>query len=111
MKKAVFNKLIHNLQAKAKGHGGYVLHDEVNGLIEDEFDITELDRIYERLSDLKIEIPRGSLITAPRLQVSSNLRDISVDPLVHSYALEIMPPDLKDLRSDFQRLADGLQGR
>ena len=55
MKKTSFNRIIDNLKGKAKGHGGYVLHGEINGLIEDEFDVAELDRIYDRLSDLKIE--------------------------------------------------------
>ena len=55
MKKATFNRLIGQLKEKAQDHGGYVLHDEINGLLSDEFDISELDRIYDRLSDLRIE--------------------------------------------------------
>lgn len=95
-----------------------VLDGKVSELTSDErFVFTKLEQSHgyrlacctEPLSDLKVEIPRGSLITAPRLQVSSNLREVSVDPLVHSYALEIKPPDLKDLRADFHRLIDELQ--
>ncbi len=55
MKKASLNRIIDDLKDRAKAHGGYVLHDEINSLIADEFDIAELDRIYERLGDLKIE--------------------------------------------------------
>ena len=43
------------LRKQAKTRGGYVLHDEVNDLITDEFEITELDRIYDKLGELKIE--------------------------------------------------------
>ncbi len=95
-----------------------VLEGKVSELTSDErFMYNKLDQsrgcrlacCSEPLSDLKIEIPRGSLITAPRLQISSNLREVPVDPLVQSYSLEIKPPDLKDLRADFQRLVDELQ--
>ena len=55
MKKRDFDGLIGDLKRKAKRRGGYVLHDEINGLLEDDFDIGDLDKIYERLSDLRIE--------------------------------------------------------
>jgi RNA polymerase primary sigma factor len=50
-----FDKVIRALKKQAKARGGYVLHEEVNELITDEFEITELDRIYDKLGDLKIE--------------------------------------------------------
>ena len=50
-----FDKVIRVLKKQAKARGGYVLHEEVNELITDEFEITELDRIYDKLGDLKIE--------------------------------------------------------
>jgi nitric oxide reductase activation protein len=50
-----FDKVIRVLKKQAKTRGGYVLHEEVNELITDEFEITELDRIYDKLGDLKIE--------------------------------------------------------
>lgn len=81
---------------------------------DEEFIINELDlqggrRLACRtqvLSDIKVEIPRKSLITGPRLQIESNLREIEPDPLVHTVHLELQPPDLTDLRSDFTRIAD-----
>jgi RNA polymerase primary sigma factor len=50
-----FDKLIRALKKQAKARGGYVLHEEVNELITDEFEITELDSIYDKLGELKIE--------------------------------------------------------
>ena len=50
-----FDKVIRALKKQAKARGGYVLHDEVNDLITDEFEISELDQIYDRLGELKID--------------------------------------------------------
>jgi len=50
-----FDKVIRSLRKRAKARGGYVLHEEVNDLIQDEFEITELDKIYDKLGELKIE--------------------------------------------------------
>jgi RNA polymerase primary sigma factor len=55
MEKTQFDQLIKELQKRAKRRGGYVLHDEVNDLLTDEFEMNELDSIYDRLSDLKID--------------------------------------------------------
>ncbi len=55
MKKKDFRGLIHDLKKKAKTRGGYVLNDEINSLLTDDFDVSELDDIYEKLNDLKIE--------------------------------------------------------
>lgn len=83
---------------------------------DEEFIISELDLQNGRrlaccaqvISDLKVEIPRGSLITGQRLQIESNLREIEVDPIVRAVHLELQPPDLTDLRSDFTRIVDTL---
>ena len=42
------------------------------------------------LSDLKVEIPRSSLIKGQRLQVESNLQQIEVDPLIETLYLRLM---------------------
>ncbi|HKK71399.1 MAG TPA: RNA polymerase sigma factor RpoD [Candidatus Krumholzibacteria bacterium] len=55
MDKTQIDSLIKELQKQAKRRGGYVLHDEVNELLGDEFEVTDADRIYDRLSDLRIE--------------------------------------------------------
>ncbi len=46
--------LIRELQRRAKSRG-YVLHDEINELLDDDFDMDGLDEIYGKLTDLKIE--------------------------------------------------------
>ncbi len=60
-------------------------------------------------NDLKVEIPRGSLITAPRLQIESETQEIPAEPRVEARNLEVMPPSLSDLRSDFTRIAQALE--
>jgi len=60
------------------------------------------------LSDLTIQIPRSSLITGQRLQIESNLREISVYPFAHAYQLELQPANLSDVRSNLTRITDAL---
>ena len=55
MKKRDFNGLISQLKKSAKKRGGFVLNDEINELLTDEFDMSDLDQIYDRLGELKIE--------------------------------------------------------
>ncbi len=55
MKKKEFDGLISQLAKLAKRRGGYVLNDEINELLVDDFDFSELDRIYDRLTEKKIE--------------------------------------------------------
>jgi uncharacterized 2Fe-2S/4Fe-4S cluster protein (DUF4445 family) len=61
------------------------------------------------LGDLNVHLPKDSLITGQRLQVESNLREISPDPLVRALPVTLAPPDLEDTRSDLTRLVEGLQ--
>jgi uncharacterized 2Fe-2S/4Fe-4S cluster protein (DUF4445 family) len=83
---------------------------------DEEFIIPELDLQNGRrlacctrpLSDLKVEIPRESLMPGPRLQIESDLREIDPDPLVRAAQLALEPPTLTDLRSDYTRLVDAL---
>jgi uncharacterized 2Fe-2S/4Fe-4S cluster protein (DUF4445 family) len=62
----------------------------------------------QALSDLKIHIPKGSLITGQRLQIESNLRDIEVDPVVRTIPIEVPSPNLHDVRSDLTRIIEAL---
>jgi uncharacterized 2Fe-2S/4Fe-4S cluster protein (DUF4445 family) len=62
----------------------------------------------QALSDLKIHIPKGSLITGQRLQIEADLRQIEVDPIVQAIPIELTPPTLHDVRSDLTRIADAL---
>jgi uncharacterized 2Fe-2S/4Fe-4S cluster protein (DUF4445 family) len=43
------------------------------------------------------------------LQIESDLPEIQPDPLVRAVNLELQPPDLTDLRSDFTRLSEALK--
>jgi uncharacterized 2Fe-2S/4Fe-4S cluster protein (DUF4445 family) len=58
-------------------------------------------RIY---GDLKVHVPKSSLITTQRLQLEANLGELTLDPLIHAYDLEVPPPTLHDPRSDLERL-------
>jgi uncharacterized 2Fe-2S/4Fe-4S cluster protein (DUF4445 family) len=61
------------------------------------------------LSDLKIQIPKSSLITGQRLQIAGELKEIEPDPLVRAVPLELATPTLQDIRSDMARIMDGLR--
>ncbi len=95
-----------------------LLAGEVTPLTADEnFLLSEKDRqdgyrlacCTRVLSDIKVHLPKDSLITGQRLQVESNLRLVPPDPLVRAYAVELTPPTLDDLRSDMTRLTDALE--
>lgn len=83
---------------------------------DEEFVLDDLERAgglrlacsTKALSDLTIQIPRSSLVTGQRLQIESNLREITVDPLVRAYPLELQPENLSDVRSDLTRITDAL---
>jgi uncharacterized 2Fe-2S/4Fe-4S cluster protein (DUF4445 family) len=60
-------------------------------------------------SDVIIDIPPESLTTPQRLQVESQYQDLLINPEIEIHLLEINPPSLGDLRSDYGRLTDALQ--
>lgn len=95
-----------------------ILEGTVNPLTaDDEFLLSENDRrkgyrlacCTRILSDLKVHLPKDSLITGQRLQVESNLRKIPADALVRAYDVQLSPPNLQDTRSDLTRLEEGLE--
>jgi uncharacterized 2Fe-2S/4Fe-4S cluster protein (DUF4445 family) len=55
-------------------------------------------------SDIKVHVPKASLITDQRLQVTGPHRTIAVDPAVRVYRVAAEPPSLADARSDFDRI-------
>lgn len=83
---------------------------------DEEFILTDIERANgTRLAcctqvhgNVKIHLPRGSLITGQVLQTHSDLGDIEPDPLVRVYALSLAKPTLEDTRSDITRILDGL---
>ena len=60
------------------------------------------------LSDVKIEIPPESLTATQRLQLEGISRHIPLAPAVSAHMVWLDPPNLNDLRSDWQRLTDAL---
>ncbi len=81
--------------------------------VDEKYILTELElqrgqrlacntHIYD---NIKVHIPRSSLITAQRLQLEGNLGELALDPLIHAYDLQVPPPTLHDPRSDLERVA------
>jgi len=50
-----FDAIIENIRKAATDRGGYVLHDQINGMLGDEVDVTVIERIYEKLGELQID--------------------------------------------------------
>ncbi len=62
------------------------------------------------LADVKIEIPNESLTTPQRLQLEGELPEtMESAPSITPLDLALDPPNLQDLRSDAQRIADAVQ--
>jgi len=61
------------------------------------------------LSDIRIDIPPDSLSTPQRLQVEGKDFDIAISPAVEVVDLELIPPELKDLRADADRVITALE--
>ena len=59
-------------------------------------------------TDMRIDIPPGSLSTPQRLQVEGTDFDIPLSPIVQVVDLKLSPPVLDDLRADADRLKDAL---
>ena len=54
--------------------------------------------------DLRVHVPKASLITGERLQVDGPARAIAVDLAVRAYAVAASAPSLSDPRSDLDRV-------
>jgi uncharacterized 2Fe-2S/4Fe-4S cluster protein (DUF4445 family) len=84
--------------------------------VDEEYILTELElQRGQRLacnthlhSNVKVHVPKSSLITAQRLQLVGDLGELTLDPLIHAHGLEAPPPTLHDPRSDLERLAAAL---
>jgi uncharacterized 2Fe-2S/4Fe-4S cluster protein (DUF4445 family) len=62
----------------------------------------------EPLEDVRVEIPRESLVVGQRMQVEGREGQIALDPAVLAVNLELEPPSLTDLRSDLTRANQAL---
>jgi uncharacterized 2Fe-2S/4Fe-4S cluster protein (DUF4445 family) len=63
-------------------------------------------RIY---GDVKVHIPKASLVTDQRLQLDGQARQLQIDQTIHAYEVEVPAPTLHDLRADLERVIDGLE--
>jgi len=55
MEKERFENIMESLRKVASLKGGYVLNDQINDVIGDDFDIELIERIYEKLTELQID--------------------------------------------------------
>lgn len=63
------------------------------------------------LEDVRVEIPRESLVAGQRVQVEGREGQITIDPAVVPVDLELTAPALDDLRADLTRVNDVLAAR
>ncbi len=59
--------------------------------------------------DIKVHVPKASLVTDQRLQVEGASRKLHVQAAVRAYEVNVPAPTLGDLRSDLERVMDALQ--
>ena len=60
-------------------------------------------------SNVKVHVPKASLVTDQRLQVNGVARQMQIEAAVHAYEIEVPAPTLYDLRSDLDRVIDALE--
>lgn len=60
-------------------------------------------------SDVKVQVPKASLVTGQRLQVGGVSGQVTVDAAVRAFEIEVPAPTLRDLRSDLERVVDALE--
>ena len=83
---------------------------------DEEYILTDLElRGGQRLaccaqiySNVKVNVPKSSLITTQRLQIEGDSGDLTLDPMIRTYDINLTAPTLHDLRSDLERVIDAL---
>jgi uncharacterized 2Fe-2S/4Fe-4S cluster protein (DUF4445 family) len=60
-------------------------------------------------SNVKVQVPKASLITDQRLQVEGVSRKVQIQASVRAYEVEMPAPTLSDLRSDLERVMGALE--
>jgi uncharacterized 2Fe-2S/4Fe-4S cluster protein (DUF4445 family) len=61
------------------------------------------------LADVKVQVPKSSLIIEQRLQLGGQARRMEVEAAVRAYEIEVPAPTLSDLRSDLRRVIGALE--
>ncbi len=59
-------------------------------------------------SDVKVQVPKASLVTDQRLQVGGLARQLAIESAVRACEVEVAAPTLRDLRSDLDRVSEAL---
>jgi uncharacterized 2Fe-2S/4Fe-4S cluster protein (DUF4445 family) len=60
-------------------------------------------------SDVKVHVPKASLVTDQRLQLDGRARQLQIDQTIRAAEVEVPAPTLHDLRADLERVVDGLE--
>jgi uncharacterized 2Fe-2S/4Fe-4S cluster protein (DUF4445 family) len=60
-------------------------------------------------SDVKVHVPKASLVTDQRLQLDGQARQLQIDQTIRAVEVEVPEPTLHDLRADLERMIDGLE--
>ncbi len=63
----------------------------------------------EVTGDVKVHIPKESLLIGQRLQIEGDSARLQLDPMVRACQIIVPPPALNDLRSDLSRVLDTLR--
>jgi uncharacterized 2Fe-2S/4Fe-4S cluster protein (DUF4445 family) len=60
------------------------------------------------LGDVKVQVPKESLVTDQRLQLEGIIGEVQIEPAVRTHALAVAAPTLDDPLSDLERVAEAL---
>jgi uncharacterized 2Fe-2S/4Fe-4S cluster protein (DUF4445 family) len=60
-------------------------------------------------SDVVIDVPASSQVHHQVVRKPHEVHDITIDPVVHSYFVDVAEPDMHDAKGDLQRLYEALQ--
>ncbi len=59
--------------------------------------------------DIRVHIPKESLVSGQRLQVEASLGEVKAEPFIKAYPIEMTAPTIDDVRSDVTRVMDALR--
>jgi uncharacterized 2Fe-2S/4Fe-4S cluster protein (DUF4445 family) len=93
-------------------HGDVSARTEADRRFLSDFELSSGARLAcqaHALSDVKVYVPKESLVSDQRLQLEGVGREIQIDPAVRAYALGMDEPSLHDPRSDLERATDALK--
>ena len=74
MKDPKLSKIVEQLQKRNKDRG-YVLHDDINELLDDDFDLEKLDTIYSELTKLSINFYNSEEVAREKMKLKDKRKD------------------------------------